>query len=156
MNRAAFFSNPKQAPDGLNSKERRNLKRKPLQDEWKEHQRHTSNQEKKKESQEQKDRNITPPQSRTVVTSIQANNDQETVRCKEREETCIDVDVDHEEYQQFLIEEKRQTLIADIKVLEEKLRRKNKNDQRKKQKGSKVRPEKGRRLLSMVRPEKAN
>ena len=32
-NRAAFFSNPKTA-DGLNSKERRKLKRQPLHEEW--------------------------------------------------------------------------------------------------------------------------
>ena len=37
-NRAAFFSNPKTA-DGLNSKERRKLKRQPLHEEWEAYQR---------------------------------------------------------------------------------------------------------------------
>ena len=38
IDRAAFFSNPKTA-DGLNSKERRKLKREPLHEEWEAYQR---------------------------------------------------------------------------------------------------------------------
>ena len=118
FNRAAFFCNPKKA-DGLNSKERRKLERKPLHKEWQTYQRRKNNDGRQTREEESHD-------TRRIV--LKQNEDQEV----------FDVHVNKGEYDQFLIEEKRQTLIAEIKDLEKKVERKERDQRKSRSSTSKI------------------
>ena len=115
-NRKAFFRNPKSA-DGLNANERRKLKRIPLHNAWVEYQQ-------RKEGK--------TDARRVIVVKHDKDGGEKEREKKHIEEQSVNVHIDREDYEGFLREEKRQTLIGEIKDLEEQVRRKKEREENKK------------------------
>ena len=101
-NRAAFFSNPKTA-DGLNSRERRKLKRQPLHEEWEAYQR------RKNSDGSQTNKEQSRSTRRVILTDVEQGQQSDLPSQTSTEATTsssteivLDVHVDEDEYNNFV------------------------------------------------------
>ena len=134
--RAAFFGKQNGIVK-LNSKERRKMKRKPLQEEYEQCRNQTQTDKKDKiKDQESEDRRIVITPSEVKIKDQESENRRIIITPSEVN-FDVDIRVDKKDYEDFLQNEKKFQLIKEIKELEGKIRnnrRKEKKERKKKRK----------------------